>query len=153
MRIRQLPRCKRDGGMVYWISLRGSGGTADAPVLGAGSFECGFKSHLPHQKKGTCKSKCLFSTMCSALRNAMSASRVEKEHISSLTALAVIITTAIAVTSLRAVGANFISDTARGQLQVLFPAPFRVVITDSSYDHSYFYFLFSYCCAIIQSVR
>lgn len=23
---------------------------ADAPVLGAGSSECGFKSHLPHQK-------------------------------------------------------------------------------------------------------
>ncbi len=23
---------------------------ADAPVLGAGSYECGFKSHPPHQK-------------------------------------------------------------------------------------------------------
>lgn len=27
---------------------------ADAPVLGAGSPECGFKSHLPHHMKSGC---------------------------------------------------------------------------------------------------
>ena len=33
---------------------------ADAPVLGAGSSECGFKSHLPHQKSNFCLPKVTF---------------------------------------------------------------------------------------------
>lgn len=33
---------------------------ADAPVLGAGSPECGFKSHLPHQERQVLYKTCLF---------------------------------------------------------------------------------------------
>ena len=38
-------------GLFHHTHLCGYGGTADTPVLGTGSQECGFKSHYPHQRQ------------------------------------------------------------------------------------------------------